>query len=88
MWPPHVPISSHRLRIGRVLVAGFDRWPLALRKVRARRLRPAGRLTCRVQGRRRMSGVADASEEFEMAISRTVQGSGLSQMVEENASIS
>ena len=42
MWPPQVPISSHRLRIGRVLVAGFDRRLLALRQVRARRLRLVG----------------------------------------------
>ena len=48
MRPPHVPISSHKLRIGCVLGAGFDRRLRALRQVRARRLRPAGRLTCRV----------------------------------------
>ena len=50
--PPHVPLSSHRLRIGRVLGAGFDRRLLALRQVRSRRLRPAGRLTCRVHRRK------------------------------------
>ena len=49
MRPPHAPTSSHR-PIGRVLGAGFDRRLLALRQVRARRLRPAGRLTCRVHG--------------------------------------
>ena len=53
MRPPHVPLSSHRLRIGCVLGAGFDRRLLALRKVPARRLRPAGRLTCRVHGQNR-----------------------------------
>ena len=46
MRPPHAPTSSHRLRIGCVLGAGFDRRLLALWQVRARRLRPAGRLTC------------------------------------------
>ena len=52
MRQPHAPTSSHRLRIGCVLGAGFDRRRLALRKVRARRLRPAGRLTCRVHGQK------------------------------------
>ena len=42
MRPPHAPTSSHRLPIGRVLGEGFDRRLLVLRKVRERRLRPAG----------------------------------------------
>ena len=50
MQPPHAPTSSHRRPTGRVLGGGFDRRLLALRKVPARRLRPAGRLTCRVHG--------------------------------------
>ena len=43
----HAPTSSHRRPIGRVHGAGFDRRLLSLRQVYARRLRPAGRLTCR-----------------------------------------
>ena len=54
MWPPHVPISSHRLRIG-ALGAGFDMRLLALRQLQ---LRPAGRLTCRVHGRAERSNQA------------------------------
>ena len=46
MPPPNAPTSSHRLRIGRILGAGFDRRLLALWQVHARRLRPAGRITC------------------------------------------
>ena len=53
MQPPHAPTSSHRRPTGRVLGGGFDRRLLALRKVPARRLRPAGRLTCRVHGQNR-----------------------------------
>ena len=48
MRPSHVPTSSHRWPIGRVHGAGFGRRLLALRKLHARRLRPAERLTCRV----------------------------------------
>ena len=50
MRPPHAPTSSHRRLIERVLGAGFDRRLLSLRQVYARRLRSAGRLTCRVHG--------------------------------------
>ena len=58
--PPHVPLSSHRLRIGPVLGAGLGRRLVALRQVRVRRLRPAGRLTCRVHAQK-MTGAATRS---------------------------
>ena len=45
-------------RSGRFLGADFDRRLLSLRQVHSSRLRPAGRLTCRVQGASRGRGAA------------------------------
>ena len=50
MRQPHASTSSYRRPIRYFLGADFDRWLLSLRQVQSRRLRPAGRLTCRVQG--------------------------------------
>ena len=73
MRPPHVLISSHKLRIGRVLRAGFDRRLLALRQVRARCLRPAVRLTVASTGRSKPTRLDDELGE-EMWISALSDG--------------
>ena len=76
MRPHYAPASSHRRPTGRVLGAVFGRRLLALRKVRARRLRPAGRLTCRVHGRfvgLRVFGPSGTQRTFAISLGRDFQ---------------
>ena len=64
MQPAHASTSSHRRPTGRFLGAGFDRRLLALRKAFfMRRLRPAGRLTCRAASRRTLLSFPDAKNQ-------------------------